>query len=219
MHSAVVQFWRCQCLFAREALADARMQGVLMDTHAPRPFRYVQGFPKGCQIHVAAHVPHLVPARSPSAVVRLVVSIIVQAFQGVAGWRLAHVCQEVLKATPPLTNLDAASSIVRPYPRTRIAASLMHRLPNEVGWRSGTAVGSCPSALRFVKQAPARSNAPVIQISGLLYAITRAVAFAMPRNRFGVPMQAKHGQSAHPHSSQVFNVGAQRHVLHGGALP
>ena len=69
----------------------------------------------------------------PSAVARLVVSIVVDAVQNIAMWFFPHVREEVLEAVePPFANRNSSSSIAMVIRSLWIKAALLHVEPCEV---------------------------------------------------------------------------------------
>lgn len=89
---------------------------------------------------------------SPAAIIRFVVSAVVNPVKGVAGaWFVPHVEHETLKpgelatsSPPPLTHRNASSSVVGVFGMILISASIYHPGPLSVCW--------VPSVGRLVKR-------------------------------------------------------------------
>jgi hypothetical protein len=83
--------------------------------------------------YVCPTIAGLFRARSPSAVARLVVTIVVNAIDGVLDARSgSHVGKEVLKGVPSLTDRDASTTVVWPSRLLRVGASRSHGRPRPI---------------------------------------------------------------------------------------
>ena len=116
-------------------------------------FTAIQYFPSTRAPSIAA----LFFVRPPSAVVRLIISIIIDAIQCSVMRSFAHVGVEIFKRHPPFADRDAARSIVLVGGHVRIEASGFHRTPDGVNGRP-------PSAVRF-SVAPPFSTAARFRVS------------------------------------------------------
>ena len=102
--------------------------------------------PKHCNDSVVSAVPVLFFDGGPLAVLRRVVSIIVNSVKRFSVWLLSHVSNEVLKLLPTFTNSDSTTTVIREGFVSRIAASVMHPAPKNVN--SGTTVSMGTASLR-----------------------------------------------------------------------
>lgn len=71
----------------------------------------------------------LLLARSPTAVARLVVPIVVDAINGCTGWTRAHVSQEGVERLPSPANRNSATAVILVADASGIRAALMHGAP------------------------------------------------------------------------------------------
>lgn len=94
---------------------------------------------------------------SPSAVLRLVVPIVVDAVYRMTGRALSHVREEILKTPPAVANRDASSAVVVELGRLRIGAPLNHGPPDPMRPRvcHSMAKTSCIRSYGLFLQAPA----------------------------------------------------------------
>jgi hypothetical protein len=77
----------------------------------------------------------------PAAIIRLVITIHVDAIQGFAIGTLAHIGQEILEGRPPVADGDTSAAIARIGRDAGIPAPGMHVLPGKVS--------GCASAIRW----------------------------------------------------------------------
>ena len=120
----------------------------------------------------------LMPSR-PAAVVRLVVTCVVDAVERLTFRPLAHIGQEVLKLKPAFANSDAAATITFPVLRIRVPAAIQCRLPAAISSRlaasSGVAVRFTMGFRVAVAQYSMKMHvAPAASIDGPLAAFNRA---------------------------------------------
>jgi hypothetical protein len=77
-------------------------------------------------------ISYLLGPRCPSAVIRLIVAVIVNALNAHPVRRLTHISKEIVKAFPPITHGYASSSVVLKDVAVFVLASLAHPTPNIV---------------------------------------------------------------------------------------
>jgi hypothetical protein len=125
----------------------------------------------------------------PSAVVRLVVTVVVDAVERVAGRAFTHISEERLEAVPARADGDATSAPLRVACMVRITASVAHIRPRAIGGRldsSGdvTVARSCADTTRsgcLAPEASARARLPIPQLHADHDAPSATVAAAEPR--------------------------------------
>jgi len=83
---------------------------------------------------ILATISVLLQTRTPFAICGRIIAVIVQAFNRVASWALAHVCKESGVIIPSRTNSDSSCPIVFERFVPRIGASLPHGRPDVIGF-------------------------------------------------------------------------------------
>ncbi len=158
-----------------------------MVSEAPRLWVAVAPFPGGRILMPSAWL-RLFRGRSPAAVLRRVIAVIVDAVECVPGRRAAsHISQEVLEVQPASANLDAAPTIAVVASGIRIDASLLHRVPRAVfrcRWPSEARIAVANSSTDATGSA-----FPHRQIGGLAVGDSAASTLAGP-DAFLAPMSA-----------------------------
>lgn len=96
-------------------------------------FRQCRGLSTHRDVEGVLFVTGLHFVARPYAVVRRVADVIVDAFNGLAGWCLAHVSDKGREVLPSLTHRDAASAVVFPFGVVGVRTSLTHVDPDVVG--------------------------------------------------------------------------------------
>lgn len=131
---------------------------------------------------VGAFVSILFGSRSPSAILRRIVSAVFNSLNGVLiGRDWPHVCKEVFKPKPSLANLNSATTIVFEFFAVRISATIQHALPTRislcfvivtlpVGFHAGTCDLNPEASARVYRFSP--------QVLGINNLFIPAIAFA-----------------------------------------
>lgn len=83
-------------------------------------------------IHWSAAVSALLAARSPFAISRLIVAIVIDALNGQTQRAAAHIFKKQLVVVPSFANRYSSASIIMKASVSRILASLDHRAPNVI---------------------------------------------------------------------------------------
>lgn len=135
---------RCQDARDIETKPDARMDCMVRNTYGAPPLRDGHGLPIERKQNVQASVVVLGFARSPIAVIRSVVTIIVSAFNGMApAWAVTDIGNESPKGVAPLrTDGDASASIRAVAFVSGVSAALNHCSPHIIFGTSVFHVGS-----------------------------------------------------------------------------
>lgn len=146
------------------------------------------------------HIGELFFAGCPSAVLRSVVAISINSVKRMlsAGAR-SHICEEIFKFLPALTNLNAFGAIVLVRNMARQATSPLHAIPNLVlrccsaasGFGNRHFVGDPASADDFAVKAPTAFSVARLKVgapnnslpSAIAYAEKAAVSFAIRTNK------------------------------------
>ena len=133
----------------------------------------------------SSSIVSLVPAGSPAAVSRLVISVVVSAFERMSfGWTRAHVGKEQDKIEPSVADGDASPSIVEKARVVVVSTSSQHTSPAIVfGNFVGLPVRSIFEA--FFSKAAARARASKLQVSARGRVWFPTIADAIPRHGFG----------------------------------
>lgn len=86
-------------------------------------------YPLDCENAISSHISHLLLSRRPSAISRLVISIIVDAVKGQSRRLVPHVLKKVFEFHPPLANRDSPASVIFKRRPLRVRAPLNHVPP------------------------------------------------------------------------------------------
>lgn len=80
-----------------------------------------------------ATIRSLLSLCSPANISRLVISVVVDAVNGMGGrWPAPHICEEILESVPSPADLNAPRSVIRIVPDVRIIAAASHGHPDSV---------------------------------------------------------------------------------------
>lgn len=114
----------------RPAVPKSRRYGKLVYASDDGPFPNGPGIPVVRQVASVAFVLLLNCVSGPNAIVRGISTVIIYAFECVAGVRLcSHVCQKVLESKPSLTDGDTAAPIAGVDDAARVSATFEHASP------------------------------------------------------------------------------------------
>ena len=120
--------------------------------------------------------------RRPNAIGWAVTSVVVDAFEGQTGRRIAHVGIEIFEAQPLFAAGNAPSTVIAVVGAIRVAAPLEHGLPNMVnGGARPAMLGGVRSNDLALKAAATRRSA-AIQRSPEHGPFRAAIANAIPNN-------------------------------------
>jgi hypothetical protein len=127
-------------------------------------------------------IPSLYKWSCPAAISRLVVSVIVLAFDGNPATRRlgSHVTDEVAEFLPSVTDPNSSRSIVLKLFASRIAASLLHHHPGVVFRTAFPAVLRFRSCCHFLAKASAAARVAATQILPDDGHLGATIAFANP---------------------------------------
>jgi hypothetical protein len=126
-------------------------------------------------------VAGLICSRRPAAVIRLVISVAVNALKSQSRRAFAHVRQELLRGIQPgLANANTASTVVWKFLVRWVQTPCFHVDPGIVFPSSSEAVSQVGSRRPFFLQAPAGLNSSGAQVEGADNLGSAAVAGAIP---------------------------------------
>ena len=122
--------WR-QSVFGCRSALDPHVDGKAFKAGFFGPLGYRHRSPECREKPSRAPVQRLFLNRGPSAVVRIIVTIVIDAIKLMCrAWRSAHIVEKVgIGLAPSLADLDAASAVLRPSVHARIRASRDHSPP------------------------------------------------------------------------------------------
>lgn len=144
-------YWLIQCAFNRPSLPESLREGLWFETTISSPLRNGERYSMINYNAVGSCVVGLLSASRPYAIIRRVVSVIVDAFNGMAWrWLVAHVTVEIQKRIlPRSTKLYPASSIILVGMAFRIVASITNTSPTGINWRFAHAMSFMRTTTRF----------------------------------------------------------------------
>lgn len=131
-----------QHFFGRPSCVISAKQRVDMDVQTLRPLHSGQRQSVMRNANVGLPVVRLLFTGRPAAILGAVGAVIVNAIQRVAGWAFAHIGHKVFKSVPSLADVNSALPIAVKRRITRVVASLLNCLPQNVCGRLCFAVCS-----------------------------------------------------------------------------
>jgi len=145
--------WAMKWIFESIVWVQSTIQSALYSTvgyvKLAAKFFHARGYSINRENSIRVHILHLLNVRCPSAVSRLVISIIVWiSINGFSDWTSAHISKEVLKRFPSLTYQNSFSSVMFKTSSFWICTPLNHAHPSLIGrtcWArmSMSGVGDC----------------------------------------------------------------------------
>mgnify|MGYP000468100555 CR=1 FL=1 len=204
--------WRQRRLISTHAFSDSFPELRVAD------LGHFVGKPTVRQFDIVPLISGLNISCGPSAVVRPVISIVVDP---VYGQRVrvpigySPIAERLIAISPRCVNSDAATSIVHPSEVVRVGASVQHTAPNSEKPCAAFAVLGKSSFRNVAAVAPARLCAPFSEFlpvdDGLVSALTNTSPCNISFARTASPIYCC--QSAKHHSSQVDKVSIHSMIL------
>lgn len=193
------------------SITDATPDGVWRHIEFACPFRDCHSLTIHRQRMVDPGVVALFDFGSPTAIVRLVVAVIVDAVKRMTVWAHTHVVEEILERfTPSGANLNTTCAVVLIFAAIRVVAATYHLVVGGAQWMIGQSMSSASFCCKFFLKASATKRSAFQQVT--LYNGFLCAAFATThpqvspvRNVSGV---ADHSPSAELYSGQVQSVRA-----------
>lgn len=203
----------CQSPFDGPAVfANAHSQCPAFQVVLCGPFRQQFGFSVERQVAITASIVRLRFVGRPSTVPRLVVPVVIDAFDADAvSLRFRpHVGEERLEGhSPAVADRDSATTVSVVGWVAGVAASLNHGLPGLVLRRVGPAVSLRGSAGSFTLKATATLSVTFHEIRGLHNSLGSASASTEPSgSAAGARRDSNSGQAAEHFAGQVFEAAA-----------
>jgi hypothetical protein len=196
------------------AALQSIQQGMRTASEDSRPFRHIARFAVECQSMMAARVVRLLQSCRPSHVIRLVIAIVVDAFDRVVRRRpMADMFQKGWKVVAP-QRMDryASAAVVLERLRLLVVAAFVHAAPYVVFGRVFQAVGASPIADIFTSPAAATFGAMKAAYFDVFF--NTAFAATQPQARVGF-RTSQHGQASVNSAGAVFSW-RHAHIIHGG---
>lgn len=181
-----MSYWLRYSAFRSPATAQPGVDGMPRDAGLIGPLRDGQGFSISRNQSVIGAVVGLVFLRRPAAIFLRVRAIAVNAVNGMARWRFAHILKEGSKAIQPtVAYLDASATVLLPADVIRVGASSNHILPRLSGpWLASAAqrvaLGLRGLASLLHSHAAARLHVAALQVGGFHYYDIAAFTAAFP---------------------------------------
>lgn len=161
---------------------QACINGGGINARYPRPLRDAQSLSSAFNDSNISSIARLFGSGGPAAVSRLIVSVIVNAFNRMArGWLCSHVSQKVSEIRPSLAHRNAAIAVVFVLviaPTQHIGPSCVFRSPRLAGFSKSVLERRRP--LEFTRHTPAAFAAGGCQVAVSKYLGGSAFAAAMP---------------------------------------
>lgn len=180
--------------FYWKPLAEALIDRARRNAEAGGPLSNAHRYPLVREAVDIAAVLRLLSNAGPFAIIRGVVSLIVNSFESLAARPVAHVGKEVLEAHPSLTNTDAPAPVVSVTARVGIVAPPLHATPNTIDFGLTHFMGGCPFAYSLsTGETSARNVVTTAEQLALNGASVPTVASAEPLSRISeCPVEVAH---------------------------
>lgn len=186
---------------------DAMMNAALGETSTARSIGESNAFAFVEEPNILARVLVLLLTSGPSAVVRLIVAVIIDAVYGMKrAWPRPHVLQKGREVfSPLLTDTYAAAPISGVGVVEWIKATLLHRAPHPIFCgMAATVRGMVDSGLsRLPHPTSTTTCVAAPQVSALHHGFVAAVAKAAPRRSLSGECPFQNNQMTHSSASQV----------------
>lgn len=167
-------------IFASATGVQSAVDREVADSSSTRPLGNCERLSERGHESVPGRVVLLNDSRSPAAVTRLVVAIILNAIKRSTSGPLAHIGNKVLKRFPALCYADASATILRPAIVSWVRAALNHLHPGCVFSAASEAVRSAAVACRLFCEATATLSFSRAQALEARYCRFSAIAQAEP---------------------------------------
>lgn len=124
---------------------DSRFQRVSTASDMSFPFSDGATFAVHNQHMILPSVVGLFARRGPSAIVRLVIAVVVDAIDGVARWAQSHIRVEISeRIAPPIADRNASFPVSIKFRIVRVETTPLQRMPRLIGFRFRQAVRRGP---------------------------------------------------------------------------
>jgi hypothetical protein len=161
---------------------------------------------------ISAAIVRLAVHRSPHAIARLVIAVVVYAFKRVAHRRpWSHVGKERWERSPSLADRDSAAAVISVGVVGRFQAALTHSQPHDVFRRPALAVGQIDAANLFPCETAAGHLTPALQIVSANYGACSAIAHTLPL-RLPAPCVGSASHDAQSSEALTEQIGRLRHM-------
>lgn len=107
-----------------------RLERVVFDAEFRCPISNQHRTAIECYRANVAPIALLFTTGRPAAIIRTISAVVIDAFDGMAKWTLAHIGQEIIEVFPPLANRDSAAAVIVESAVVWIRAALPHVAPN-----------------------------------------------------------------------------------------
>ena len=118
--------------------------------------------------------------RSPPAIARLVVAVVVDAVDGCIRWALAHVGEETGKIHPSVADRDPSTTVSVIPAILGIGATVNHSTPRRVCSSAALPVGTHFRPCHFGAEAPTRTSSAIANMLAVGFKNSAAVAAKLP---------------------------------------
>ncbi len=188
---------------------DSRKDSSLRQAEPLAPFCYGESFAAVSDATIRSLITGLFFSCRPSAILRGIVTIVVDALDAVLGRRITHVGIEVFKRLPTLADLNATRTVVMVRGAARILTSVFHTSPCSPNPRSTESMAETHLRRSFTPKTPTALSKPVNKCFRPYIDDCTAGAMTFPKNAIvGAITDATHcRQSAKRLTSNIFKVG------------
>lgn len=159
--------WLSQSTIHGPSAIQSRPKCAQLHASFLSPSSYTLRPARECQKHVLTAVAILFLSRGPSAVIRAIIAIVVDAVQGLSLWPISHIfVKGSERLSPSVAYANPSSSIVRVCSVVWIAAATDHLAPNAIFGRISHSMRCKSLACHISRQAPATFSISTAQVGG-----------------------------------------------------
>lgn len=147
------------------------------------PFQQCHSFASKLHKNGGALIDRLLKQCGPSAIVRCIVAVVVNAVDRMI-WRRrqTHICQEIIKQLPSVTHFNAAAAVIRVGRFFRVIATFFYSLPYLINRRSRASVSASNLDGSFQSQTPTRLRVTIAKARACHLSQLPTFTFAPPLN-------------------------------------
>ena len=170
-----------ESLFDRPSDMDTSIVNAFANTEAPTPLCNRASFAIDGNEMIVTAVVRLFIVINPSAIIRFVITRIVDALNRVTWRRLwPHIGVKSIELLPAFTNPNAAASVKRILTSIRVLASLFHSAPGIVFWRIAFPMRFVSRRKLFTAETTTTQGSLTYESASLMSADRATIATANP---------------------------------------
>lgn len=167
-------------LFTIPSSSNPILKGLPVYSGCLRPLSRGHGAPTSGDKNISARIVRLFSWRSPLAIRRLIITIVILALNAAPGRTAAHISNEVGELQPPLTNRYTSTAIAEKLLTVGVCAARFHVRPDAIFPRLALPMCSVVAGVYFNHQATAGKAFAKSQIGAYKGSFCSAITPAIP---------------------------------------